>query len=83
MAVPQVDFRILILAAGQNALNIVFKRFSGAQAIGACGDGDGPLGVGPQGQTRNTQVGGFFLDTSGVGQGKTAVEHQVHKPDVV
>ena len=46
-AVPQVDFRILILAAGQNGLNIIFNRLGGAQAIGACGDGDRALGIGP------------------------------------
>lgn len=52
------------------------------QAIGALGEGDGPLGVGAQGQAGDSEKGGFLLDASRIrndqgGLGLEAEEIQV------
>ena len=53
-----------------------------AQPVGPLGDRNRPLGVGPKRQAWNAKIGRLLLDTTRVGDGQPAIEHQVHERDM-
>ena len=83
VAVPERNMAFLPGCFGQNPFNGLFKIFQFAQSIGAPGDGNRALGVGPQGYAGNAQIGSFFLNAARIRQRKAAIENQVHESDVV
>src|SRR5690349_24715570 len=52
------------------------------EQIGALGDGNGALGVFPQGKARNPQSGGFFLDATGIGEDELGFAQQAEKIEI-
>ena len=84
MAVP--EFNLFSLSGGfrcKDCLDFVFDIFQAAQAVSTVDCGNGPLGIGPHGQTRNPQIGCLLLDAAGICNGKAAMEYQVHESDIV
>src|SRR5690242_18140651 len=52
------------------------------EPVGALGDGDGTLGVGPQCKTWNAEGGGLLLDPPAVGDEKARLIHETEEIEI-
>ena len=82
-AIPQFRYDSLTGFSRKDVINQAFKIFNCAKLVGTLLNGDWPLGIGPHGQARNTEVGGLFLNASGVGDSETTIEHKIHEADII
>ena len=83
MTIPELNFAGLTLFLRKYRINGSCQIVQIAQSIGAPGQGDRALGVGPQRNAGDAQVGGFFLNAARIRQREAAVEYQVHEAHVV
>jgi len=52
------------------------------EQIGTLGDGDGALRIFPQGEARDAECGGFFLDAARVGEDQLCFAQETEKIEV-
>src|SRR5229473_327718 len=57
-------------------------RIGANQQVCAFGDGDGALGVLTQGEARDAESGGFFLDAAGIGQDELRFAQKTEKIEI-
>src|SRR5229473_6482461 len=59
-----------------------FDRIGANQQVCAFGDGDGALGVLPQGEAGDAESGGLFLDATRIGQDKLCFAQETEKIEI-
>jgi hypothetical protein len=84
MPIPEWRSPALLALSSEDLLRCRddFGGICSYEFICALGDRDRALGVLPQGQARNAQGGGFFLDATGVGQSQCSFAEQAEKIEI-
>ena len=83
MAVPEIRDAALAIVSGKDTRNVGLEMIEIAQPVRTLLDRDWPFCIGPHSQAGDPEVRGFFLDASGIGDGKATIEDQIHEPNVV
>ena len=67
MPIPQFDLLSFTYIAARDLLDFLFQIIQLTQLVRSMSDSDRPLRIFPDRQAGDAKIGGFFLNTSGVG----------------
>jgi len=83
LPVPQVGDLALFYMTFGNMLDIHLHAVDGCELVGPSTYRDGPLRVRPERQARDSQIGGLFLQSPGIGDDEPGFFHKADRVQVI